>query len=1103
MPFDIFSFEDPPTYGQLSEYFSEAITAWEAVNPPEEVMAWYDAILIAMQSYKTVLDAKPQGDAVDGEDETVGEAGVAYYGGASQAQGLLSRDVRNGLAAAGCLGPDATPDSHGDDQSTSTTIAVGDATDGELNYLGDIDYFQFQAEAGTSYRIRMSKFLWWRLFTGDDSLDPARLVLYDSAGTELESADLSETNYLFGFVWDAPSAGVYYVSVGEWELGSYTLEVGIDSDHGDDFENATAVSLVEGVQGTLDGGGDKDVFVFHAEAGRSYEIELSAFSLAPAGAKTGTLITVYDSAGQELVGTDDLSADLVWQAGSTGNYYVVLGDGATQGDYTLTVKGSSDGGSPDDHGNGVDSATSISVGQAAGGVLEYDGDSDVFRFTAESGRLYQIDVELGTLEDSYLTLLNADGRQLQSNDDHGESKASQITWSAQESGEYYIEVSSPYGRETTGGYTLTVTHSDIMDDHGDDTQNATATSVGEATEGVIDYDGDVDYFRFTAESGRIYQIDVELGTLEDSYLGLLNEDGWEFEYNEASQITWSAQESGDYYLRVSGHWWRGGTGSYTLTVSLSDIMDDHGDDSQNATAISVGEVIEGVIDYEDDSDVFRFTVEAGQIYQIDVELGTLEDLRSPKASRITWLAKWSGDYYLRVSPAWDGGTGSYTLTVDLGSATAISVGEAAEGVLEYEGDSDPYRFQAKAGQLYMLDVTLGTLSDSSITIYDASGVLLEDNNDYEDSTASRIFWEAPAAGDYYVEVEGDWEGGSYTLTVTEYVAEAVWGGNTDYDMDDDGFIEVSNLAQLNAIRWDLDGSGLPEHPPNNSLYAEAFPNAADRMGCPREECLGYELTANLDFDTNGSGSADSGDAYWNDGMGWDPLGWNAFIDGAFTGLFEGRGHTISNLYINRSDTDEVGLFGRVRFSGLNRWAVRGDIRDVGLIDVQVTGRSEVGGLVGSNGVTVAACYATGSVTGERVVGGLVGSNFSGTVVASYAAASVTGDSEVGGLVGNNFAGDIEASYAAGSVTGNSAVGGLVGGNTFGSGTVTDSYWDVETSGQAQSAGGEGKTTGELQSPTDYTGIYQDWNVDLGDDRPAGGPWDFGTASEYPTLRPPI
>ena len=1069
-----------------------------------------------MQSFKTMSDAQPKDDAVDGEDETYRGALVAFVGGFSQAEGLLSRDMRNGLAAAGCL---ETPDNHGDDWSTATTIAVGGQVEGELNYLGEIDYFKFRAESGTSYKVGLSSyFLIWGQFTEDDTLEPTRIVLYDSSGAELESADLSETRSLS---WDAPSAGDYYVSIGDWELGSYTLEVSIGADHGDDLENATAISLGEGVRGSLDSQDDKDVFVFHAEAGRSYEVELSDYAFSSGSTKTGTLITVYDFAEQELAGTDDRRSELGWQAGAAGNHYVALGDGATIGSYTLTVKGSSDGGNPDDHGNDIDNATSTSVGQAAKGVLEYDGDSDVFRFTAEAGQIYQVDVELGTLTDSSLELWDSDGWHLQSNDDHGESKASRVVWAAQESGEYYIEVSSPWGRET-GGYTLTVSVSDIADDHADDIDGATAATVGEVAQGSVNFDGDDDYFRFTAEAGQIYQIDVELGTLPDSNLELLNSDGRSLKFNyghgdsPVSRIVWEAPASGDHYLRVSAAW-LGDTGSYMLTVSLSDIADDHGNDIDNATPISDGQTIEGVIDFDGDDDYFRFTAEAGQIYQIDVELGTLEDsylglLASDgyefksnddhgesKASRITWLAQESGDYYLRVSSG-VGGVGSYTLTVDLGSATAISVGQSGEGALEYDGDSDLYSFRAKAGQLYMLDVTLGTLSDSSMTLYDASGARLEDNDDYEDSTASRIFWEAPAAGDYYIKVEDGWEGGSYTMTVTEYVAESAWTGNTDYDVDDDGFIEVSNLAQLNAIRWDLDGSGLPEHLPNNSLYAEAFPNAADGMGCPREECLGYELTADLDFDTNGNGSADAGDAYWNNGLGWDPIGWDEFLDGAFTGLFEGRGHAISNLYINRGDTDQVGLFGRVKFSGLNRWADWGDIRDVGLINVQVTGRSEVGGLVGANGVTVAACYVTGNVTGDSKVGGLVGSNFSGDVVASYSAASVMGDFEVGGLVGSNFSGGITASYAAGSVTGNSGVGGLVGGNTFGAGTTTDSYWDVDVSGQSDSAGGEGKTTSELQSPTDYTGIYQNWNVDLGDDRPAGGPWNFGAASQYPTLR---
>ena len=71
------------------------------------------------------------------------------------------------------------------------------------------------------------------------------------------------------------------------------------------------------------------------------------------------------------------------------------------------------------------------------------------------------------------------------------------------------------------------------------------------------------------------------------------------------------------------------------------------------------------------------------------------------------------------------------------------------------------------------------------------------------------------------------------------------------------------MAQLNAIRWDPKGAGAA-----SGGYLSAFPDAEVGMGCPHSVCVGYELVANLDFDTNGNGRADAGDAYWNDGAGW-------------------------------------------------------------------------------------------------------------------------------------------------------------------------------------------------------------------------------------------
>ena len=368
---------------------------------------------------------------------------------------------------------------------------------------------------------------------------------------------------------------------------------------------------------------------------------------------------------------------------------------------------------------------------------------------------------------------------------------------------------------------------------------------------------------------------------------------------------------------------------------------------------------------------------------------------------------------------------------------------------------------------------------------------------------------------------GSMASGTQTFTVTVRPSSA-----TDYDADDDGLIEITELEQLDAIRHDLNGDGVPTTD-GATAYAAAFSTVGDRQACGGlTGCVGYELADNLDFDTNRNGRADSGDTYWNAGAGWEPIdadtssstpGVIVFRAG-FRAIFEGNGHTIANLFIDR-DSDDVGLFGRTSYGSV--------IRHVGLIDVEVSGSSDVGGLAGTdNNSSIIGSYVTGMVSGTGDnVGGLVGQTYGSSVVTSYAAVEVTGGNNVGGLIGENdtavtasyatgwVAGDdnvgglvgsngitITASYATGPVTGQSNVGGLVGRNTRSfsfTGTVTASYWDTSTSGQTT---GSGRTTAQLQAPTSYSGIYQRWNVDLDGDGVSDNPWDFGTADQYPALK---
>ena len=180
------------------------------------------------------------------------------------------------------------------------------------------------------------------------------------------------------------------------------------------------------------------------------------------------------------------------------------------------------------------------------------------------------------------------------------------------------------------------------------------------------------------------------------------------------------------------------------------------------------------------------------------------------------------------------------------------------------------------------------------------------------------------------------------VTVGASVADSI-----DYDINSNGLIEVANLEQLNAIRWDLNGDGVVDESANMSTYTTAFQNAADNMGCSPSGCMGYELTRDLDFNSTTSYASGTVNQNWRTGTGWEPIGGlralNSGSQTSFNTEFDGNGRTISNLYIDysgESDGNYLGLFGRTRSESV--------IHDIGLVAVNVSGDWRIGGLVGFN-----------------------------------------------------------------------------------------------------------------------------------------------------------
>jgi filamentous hemagglutinin family protein len=298
------------------------------------------------------------------------------------------------------------------------------------------------------------------------------------------------------------------------------------------------------------------------------------------------------------------------------------------------------------------------------------------------------------------------------------------------------------------------------------------------------------------------------------------------------------------------------------------------------------------------------------------------------------------------------------------------------------------------------------------------------------------------------------------------------------------------------------------------------------QGC--SDALGGNFVLGADINA----SATSG---WNSGAGFAPIGDNSSGSTAtrFTGKFDGLGHTISNLTINRPMTDYVGLFGyagsgsEIRNVGLLGGSVVGNQYVGGIAGIDYGGTSisnvfntgtvfgnadYVGGLTGTTSAPITHSFATGNVTGSSRVGGLTGQNFeANTISLSYATGNVIGVNWVGGIVGDNNGSLVTNSYAIGSVTGSNYVGGLAGvnssgtitnswssgmvsglngglvGGVYGFSTTTNSFWDKQTSGQETSAGGTGLTTAEMTHATNFTGFN------------FSGTWSIQEGSSYPYL----
>ena len=315
------------------------------------------------------------------------------------------------------------------------------------------------------------------------------------------------------------------------------------------------------------------------------------------------------------------------------------------------------------------------------------------------------------------------------------------------------------------------------------------------------------------------------------------------------------------------------------------------------------------------------------------------------------------------------------------------------------------------------------------------------------------------------------------LSLFMYSTVIAEDGRSDYDLDNDGLIEINDLDDLDEIKNDSSG---------HSLYGS-------NAGCPVDGCNGFELTTDLDFD----------------GVDWYPS--SRDLDSA---IFEGNNFEIRDLVITAGTSG--GLFSRIDYSTVRNLHFVGGLGRVGIIsyDAQhslienvhssadvngiyhsaglvgsswgshftncsstgnVIGNEEhVGGLIGyASNTTVTRCFSTGKVEAKTHVywiGGLIGRAYNSDIIESYATGNVGNDSIIGsssgGLVGSMAGSRIIDSYATGNVFGYNSVGGLVGYSQ--DNTIQTSFATGNVTGYNMYAGG---LIGDIGRITHISGTF--------------------------------
>ncbi|MBS0384273.1 MAG: PPC domain-containing protein, partial [Proteobacteria bacterium] len=414
------------------------------------------------------------------------------------------------------------PDDASADSGTRGRVDVGASVNGALDYPGDHDWYRVRLEQGQSYRFSLNG-------SGAHALGDPLLRIRDARGQELAMDDDSGEGYNSYLEFIAPTTGVYYLEAQAYDqsaVGGYTLAAAAGDIPADASTDAVLSASGDSREGAIAPAGDRDWFKINLANGQGVRIAVNAAD--GDGALQDPLIVMHGPDGAELARDDDggpgLNSWLEFVAPAAGAYYLeVRGfSDEAQGRYSISV-------TPGEIGNTADGAEQIEAnGDGRTATINADGDADWFAVNLVEGRPYRFNLqgaEPDPLADPMLTLYDADGHEVASDDDGGTGRNAYLSYTSVAGGQYYAAVSS-FGDHGRGRYTLTVSDTDVPGNaNTDETLDA---ANGDDRVSRIDIPGDLADYRVDLEAGAHYLIEVIAqgdDPLGDPYLAVVNSDG--------------------------------------------------------------------------------------------------------------------------------------------------------------------------------------------------------------------------------------------------------------------------------------------------------------------------------------------------------------------------------------------------------------------------------------------------------------------------------------------------------------------------------------------------------------------------------------------------